>query len=369
VRLRALGGHTNTQNIDPPTQKLVEDAGDRVAGAEVEWAMPFGARLGARGVDVRYDASNALGGESRFRAAGGSVDWPAISDTSTNVYVEYVVSRATTELPGLADNVRPGHALYVQLGTRAGPATLLFEVKDYRRFDFVNPRNALFRYNEAPTLERADQENQSAGNASGARVKLDVSVAGGTSLVVNGVGYRYVEDGSDRDPNRAPQYRALHGYVGLEHRRSSGLSLVGSLGYRDERDLDKGASKRHLWQAEGALVMPLGAGDAIEVRHTHRTESKLRPIGGTRNEFVRGQGVIAWTRASLFTVSALFGYHTENPEIRTLYPGVEALWYARSWLQLKAFGGSTPGGLLCVSGICRVVPAFSGGKLDVVARF
>jgi hypothetical protein len=61
---------------------------------------------------------------------------------------------------------------------------------------------------------------------------------------------------------------------------------------------------------------------------------------------------------------------TPTPEAEDgFHPSATATWRFSSDGALVAFAGSDPGGLRCTSGVCRILPAFQGGRLEASLRF
>jgi hypothetical protein len=69
-----------------------------------------------------------------------------------------------------------------------------------------------------------------------------------------------------------------------------------------------------------------------------------------------------------FTVFDEYNYGNENPELRVHYPNATVAW-VKDALRLQGGYGRIRGGILCVGGICRPVPASNGFNLSVQYSF
>ena len=51
-----------------------------------------------------------------------------------------------------------------------------------------------------------------------------------------------------------------------------------------------------------------------------------------------------------------------------MYPSIEFRYNFDPSNSIRLFVGQTPGGLICSGGVCRQVPPFEGGLLELVLR-
>jgi hypothetical protein len=266
--------------------------------------------------------------------------------------------------------VDDGVAIYGSLSAFAGPFSVLLEGKHYRRFRFqtASPRLAAFgiQYAEPPTLERYDQIVPNNTDVTGGRLRLEYVVrASGSRLFANALVYAY--DNREEDPFLEGNL-AVHAYLGLRQDLGRGFFVEASGGWRQERELGSDDLVHKLWHAEADFNLPLGGPHNLEVRAKHETAVKRAvPLNIS---FVKGQASATWSLNPLLRVSGIYGYTTENEALEPVHNvAAEVSWDFARWGTLVAFGGRIPGGILCVGGTCRDLPAFSGYKLETILRF
>lgn len=364
-----VAGVTNVQNIDNASQQFIEDPDDILVGAEASLSLPGGVELGVRGVQALFATSATLGHEERTTVGGASLSLADLFGHAA-LFVEGAVLRHTDEEPGGARIVDEGSALYGSLSVFAGGFNLLLEGKHYRKFRFqtADPRLAAFGivYAEPPTLERFDQIVPNNSDTTGGRVRAEYTVRE-TDTRIHANALYYVYNNREEDPLEEGPW-ALHAYGGVRQGFGRGFFVDLSGGWREERDQDTDELVLKLWHGELDVNLPLGGPHNLELKLNHQSEVKRGvPLN---NSFIRGQAVVAWSLAPMLRVAALYGYNTQSEVLEPVHNiAAEASWDFASWGTLTMFGGRIPGGILCVSGTCRNLPAFSGYKLETVLRF
>ncbi|GAB4520231.1 MAG: hypothetical protein Tsb0020_38860 [Haliangiales bacterium] len=364
VRVTALAGFTNPQDLDPIQLRLRDDASDFIGGAALTFLM--GARspeagaggdypvaLGPYALHVSAPAAAADGGDVQWNIAGGAATY---AGSGIRVAVDGAVARRV----GLNLAPETGYALYGSLQRRLGPVTLLLDGKLYRHWQIGRLEQNLL-YHEPPTLEREDQEVPGNEDAVGARVRGEWLLSPGLTAYANLLGYRYTLN--DQSP-LTDAALATHGYVGVAGQLGRAHSAGLALGYRREQDA-AGNAKLTMWHVDVDGTWALGRGLALTAKWNHREETE---VAFAARDLRRGLAVFGVSLSGWGALSALYGYSTEVNTTPTHYPGAELSLHLPRGSTVRLFAGSLVGGRVCVSGTCRDVPPFRGARLDLILR-
>ncbi len=394
VALTALGGLSNVQNVDLISLGTLDDPNDLITGFEGQVELPHRLSVAVRGLFVDYGNPGGITTNKSDLTLGASFEAKSLGGYGS-LYVEGAwIDRHTRYRSGRTTDPY-GYGLYGRLSLIPSPAwSIVLEWKDYRRFDLANRQGAFGTlpaiYHEAPTLERFDQQVQTNANATGGRLLVQVKLKPADVLLyANFVGYGYLLDDSKTAEDDLPSTfddkasHALHGYVGVEKRWSSGYYLNVSGGYRYEAPNQAAPDAmvsylRRFWHVEADVQIPLVGPHALGVRADHRTEQKY--VGKDNlKDFVRGSVAITYSLAPALSLALLWTYQTEqsiqNPKTDERIPpqwenlAGEVVWRFANWGHVSLYGGRNTGGIICVSGVCRYFPPFFGGKAEFVARF
>lgn len=371
VRATAIAGRANPQNLDPIDLRVVDDVRDAIGGAEVAVDVgpatiaPYGLYVLAR------DASPFLEDPDDPASSRGEMDW-TIGGVSADlrrggvqVAAEVAAGRRRTELAAGARQRVTAWAAYAAAQWSVGRTTALVDAKAYRHWDIGRDQMGVaLAYNEAPTLEREDQEVPNNADAIGARARLEVRLPHAVTAFANALAYRYAEDGADP----VDRDLAVHAYAGVDRQFSGGASASVAAGIRRERAMnlatDRLERKLSLWHVDVDAAVPLAARWAATFKWNHRSEDRRSGLA-----FVRGLAVAGLAWRGVGTLSALYGYSTEDARTPAHYPAAELLVHLSRGGQARLFAGRLTGGRVCVSGTCRDVPPFEGVRVDVVVNW
>ncbi|MBT9554866.1 MAG: TlpA family protein disulfide reductase [Myxococcales bacterium] len=397
VSVRAFAGLSNVQNMDVVDLGFQPERADRLAGGEASVRLPGAVDVGLRASWVDYDESSTSNHDEGDAAFGGSVSAKRIAGL-LSLYAEgaalWNLDERTSLVTGRTeDQGALGSAFYGSASLSPGPGlTILFEYKDYRRFEVQNAETVALPlvYIEPPTLERFDQIVPSTSNASGGRLLLQWLIPGAELLTsVNAVYYRWAkpdafewDEAVDLSDGKLGN-GALHLYGAIERRFETGYRVSVGGGFRLEApngtfgdaftsDFAEGAPafSRRLWHVEGELLVPLVGPHSLSLSFQHRSEDKALPPN--IKSFVRGDASVTWGWSPHLTAALLYTYESEaalSASDRYLNFAGEVLWQVTEDIQLGVFGGRNTGGIICVSGVCRSLPSFYGARFEVVARF
>jgi hypothetical protein len=372
-KLTLLGGASNIQNVDEATGRFHKDPFDVILGARGE------ARLWNKvlfGVHATGGAFSATAYKTGRLAYGGTIDAPRLLP-----WLDLYFEAAGQERFGEQSAKQPegrGYALYASATAYAGPLTILFEGKQYDQFalwkastDLTNTAFSPLAYNLPPTAERLLTELDPQSHVGGGRVHVTYRHSDWLSLIFSNALFR-----NQQDYNTV----ILDPYAGFTLRWQGGVShLFGNGGYRYVHDLDyEGAYQRIGW-FDWDFIQGLP--------HNLSIESQGRALFRTEGRFKQGLPPEQWTEGNAYValkwtpyLIAAAGLEWSNRELLINEAGEEHIEYAlfpNGMLQynittstsIRFFAGGQRGGLKCISGVCRVFPAFRGARLDAVVRF
>ena len=125
--------------------------------------------------------------------------------------------------------------------------------------------------------------------------------------------------------------------------------------------------------AEADWVQALGGRWSLHLSSSNelREQTVVSGTAGDETSFERGSLFAGVDLASAFGLTFELGFDTEKPEdtARNLFNAGHLVAHFTDWHDLRATGGTQRGGIKCISGVCRDLPEFAGGRAEVVARF
>ncbi|MBN1946034.1 MAG: hypothetical protein JW797_10180 [Bradymonadales bacterium] len=355
-RAMLFAGLTNPANMDAISQTFVEDADDLLAGLSYEFRGLSFANIELFGVYLEPE-ERVLEEERDYTVSGGlSWNMPTLADWLA-IYLEGDVQHRS--LAGLGEQ---GYAGYLTADLTFQDTLLLIEGLYLDRFEQRGSRNTAlgvrYDYNQAPTLERIDQEVIENRDVIGGHLRIE--------QYLPTVELTLYLDGMIRvnHPGEASELRQIHGFGGFELTYQQGASrLAASGGWRDESQ-DTGQVKSMI-HAELDYLQSLTRRWSL-----HLTSSnEFRTLTGER--FERGTTLAGFERAGLGAVTFEFGYDTQNRSegVRNFFYAGILTWQIAERFRLRALGGTQRGGIKCIAGVCRDFPEFAGARLELVSRF
>ena len=393
VFARLLGGAVNQQNLDPQTLRILDEPRDQLRRdlfsnpEHRDFIMGGEAGFRVAGVSLGGHAMTSWlaeqpGFERRYLSVlGWRADAPALFDGKLALYGEFNVMRRVSQ-PEFGDEIlETGYAFYGSAQARLGNLALLFEWKDYDNYRVAanNGEGAAHRiYSAPPTLERGEERPEALHNNRGGRLQMDYGfLPGAWSLSVTGLVYGFAEN-PEIDPFDG--ILVTHGFAKVQRVPQSGERIGWSFaleaGFRRETYLepnpifndvvvnDEFGTIYHV-TAEAGIVL---GKHSLELLVSHRDERHHEAFDYV--EFIRGQATLTYSFAGRLRVSPLLAWNTQTvgADSPSLYPGLEVRYDFLSGSFVRLFGGQTPGGLICSGGVCRDVPPFQGGTLELVLR-
>lgn len=331
---------------------------------------------------------------SEVNVASQSLEIPKMLGKSTKLYVEAAVQRWIRDDAPLSPN-RHGNAIYAALNVDVGPVTNTLEIKSYRNFyplaGGVNASRAsaftTVVYSAPPTTEQITQDSMFGFFnvcVDGGRLRSDVRVSQDVLLYGSGAYYFTKSEvpgsGCDergrtvtRDPNPdAVHNRVFDGFAGVEHKfdgdRSQLFAQVG--GRNDER------VSGEIFYREGyanyTFNKHLTGPYSVELTGKHRIRREenqnLDSAPGSEQPWLQGENYVALKIVPKWVLTQGFEYTTLAGQPGTYFNG-GLLYRFTSESNIKLFGGQQRGGLKCVSGVCRIFPAYAGARVELTVRF
>jgi hypothetical protein len=310
-----------------------------------------------------------------------------------SLYVEAAVQkRHHDNTPN--DPTANGNALYAALTTNAGRFTSTLEVKSYRNFYGVTgavdqSRASAFSnvaYTNIPSAELVTQDAAIGffnACVDGGRLRTDYRLSPELLVYVQGI-YAFTKSeiagggcdergrtisvvGADQTSNRV--WDGLGGFEWLFDRNDS--QLVASAGGRDDtkQNGDPYYSEGH---AEYTLTKHVIGPYSVELTGRHRLRKEenqnIRVFADGPAYWREGEHYTALKVAPKWVFSQGIEYTTQLG-FPTYYFNGSVLYRFSSGSNIKIFGGQQRGGLKCVSGICKVFPAYSGARVELTVRF
>lgn len=354
--LKVFGGVANVVNLDSVSQRFVEDVNDLITGGYYERRTGVG-NLGVMYIYSAPEQQQYEGLKLPDANSSGGVYYeaPAILDW-LGVYLELDAQERRA-----IERLSAGYAGYATLDLHSEDTTVMLEGVWLDDFEQRGSQNSAlksrFNYNQAPTLERIDQEIAELYDVRGARVRLQRDFwEGDLSFHVNGL---YKLNRAD-DPLELTQYHLYGGGEAYYDLGSSRLALSG--GHR----FDEQASRTVRTWSHGELDWVHSFGGGLS---SHLTSQYQRISVEEAPAFLRGSSIVGVERSSLGGLSFELGLDTQNPNARQLFYAGILRWDISSWLLLQSVVGSQRGGIKCVAGVCRDFPSFSGVRLQLIGRY
>jgi hypothetical protein len=323
VDVLTMVGLANPANLDPLTLAPLSDPNDAIAGVE--------AVLHGRGVNVGVLSSAVLPRERILDdEQDGTVTAGAFFDASLGDLG--FALEADAQQKRLAGAFQPGAAVSTSARYDIGPVSFVADALWLSGFEVKGSRNdALairFDYGRAPSLERTDVQSVPSGDLAGARV---------TALLPWGLEASAM--------TTLTEAKTIVDADVVAHQSFGALGV----GVRDE-------GLRRMVRVDGEGMLELGRGFAL----TSTLKTQLW------NDHVLGTAVVGAQNGTA-AIAIETGIDTEHSREQYFLAAIASLNVGPA--TLRAVGGSQRGGFRCAGGVCREVPAFTGLRLEVDARF
>jgi Family of unknown function (DUF6029) len=334
--------------------------------------------------------SNPLRQASRVDMLGQVIEIPDLWGHGS-LYLEAAVQRRPDELDRAA--TREGNAFYGTLLTNFGKLTNTLEFKSYRNFrptpaSVDTGRAGQFsnvQYTNVPTTEILIQDSMF-GNfnecVTGGKLRSDYRLQ--SALLVYGTaGYYHTRSehpgasGCDRtgtdlsdDPELGNNY-VTDVLSGIEWRFDKDRSQVlASVGARNDVSRS-GAMYYRERSLNYSVSIFLGGPFSFELSGRHRTrkqeQENLNDVTGQVGTWWQGFHNTAFKIAPKWVIAQGVEYLT-LAGFPTVYVNGSLLYRFTSESNIKLLIGQQQGGLRCISGVCRIFPAFEGVRAELTIR-
>ena len=276
--------------------------------------------------------------------------------------------------------VRNSWAAYGSCDLVLGPIGLQVEFKsyhDYKLSSFTSTRHGKYqpvevRYIMGPTLEPDDSEIENNHNISGGRLSVDWRLAENNGTLFGSyAGFVAQDEWATRSQWI---YHALLGYEQtLLGRGRARLTL----GIRERSDDGANGFAGRIY-LKGSVVLPLSltqsiAFDALSWMHHTKKDQQSR-------DSILAEGSLVYHWSPYLDLGVTFQFDTqhadqidfveidENQNRQIFYSSNLSLRFFDSRLILRLFAGHSRAGPICIQGGCRILPAFSGVRLETIVR-
>lgn len=374
-------------------------AGGVASGTQASWLLRQDANPDRAGFDpLSPDVSRSA---SRILTASQFLDVPNLG-AGASLYVEAAYQQLTAS--DARAQTPDGHALYVNSSWSKGPIGIQLEAKHYRRFFPLAANVSLSRarefsglqYNSVPTTTPIwlDTEFESFNTcASGGRLQGDVALSRHHSVFAWLGRYRsWAERVSNERCDTASENAndVWHSAIGIDLASTDGRSRGNAnfgVRFDDARSplTDLGTCTdpftgqpisscarglTGVFYREAYLrydvVQHLSGRFALQLQGWHRRRRQTQ--GGPPDPWLEGQHLTALEWGSKASVAVGLEYD-QKPGTPSSYVNGQATWRPTPSSSLALSGGQRRSMLRCVSGICRILPAFEGVRLDATLRF
>jgi hypothetical protein len=322
--------------------------------------------------------------------AGQSIEVPSLWGHG-NLFIEGAIQKRRADAANEAHT--QGNALYASLVTTGGPVSNTLEMKSYRNFfplaGSVNvSRAAAFSniaYSMPPTAEPIISDTMFGfynACVTGARDRFDYRFTP-TMLGYATFGYFVTRSeilGGTCDrlgrstglEKAATTNHVTDGSVGVEWRFDDDKSIVfANINARHDVTETDLPFYREL-AAQYSITKYIKGPYSIELagRHRYRIQDRenIRNNDYDGAPWWQGEHQNALKVAPKWVLSQGFEY-TTYIGLPTYYVNGGVLYRFTSDSNIRIYAGQNRGGLRCVSGICRVFPAFSGARIELTLRF
>jgi hypothetical protein len=361
---------------------IVDDTFDRPIGtcAETDRATWLGELPNLGPVIRARDTTNI----------GQSIEVPSLWGHGS-IFVEGAIQRRDPEAPNEAHT--DGNAVYASLVTTGGPISNTLEVKSYRNYfplaGSVNATRASafsnIAYSIPPTAEPIIADTMFGffnACVTGGRDRFDYRFTE-TMLGYASFGYFQTKSeilggGCDRfgrstaDDKAATTNSVTDGSVGVQWRFDDDKSIAFANVNARHDIAESGVPYYREIAAQYSITKYIRGPYSIEFAGRHRYRAQEREnVSGASLEgrpWAQGEHQTALKIAPKWVVSQGVEY-TSYVGLPQWYVNGSVLYRFTSESNIRLYVGQNRGGLRCVSGICRVFPAFSGARLELTLRF
>ncbi|MEZ4301660.1 MAG: hypothetical protein R3B70_42390 [Polyangiaceae bacterium] len=407
--LRTLDGSTG-QLVEEPTARP-NFSTDTVVGGRIEGGHTF-AQLSANALVLLRDENDLAATQNpaisaaQIRNFSGSVTIPQLSK-----YADLYVEAAGQQIVDREDVTTEGYAIYLNANARFGPLTVSFEGKHNRRFlalsaavdtatvGYSAPQFSLLSYSAPPTAEPIYVQPVGVPNSciTGGRAQVQYRFNREASVYGWAGNYSSWTEYGDNNVSKCEEDEnvrtdtwdsAIGADMGFEEGKSYAKVWIGA------RTTDLAVPTDGFVQVPGTTSVFYREGYVRYdlVKHLHGAFS-LQTIGFHRHRYLPERYADPWMEGENYLalnwaprLSAAFGFeYSSTPGCSRDAKIGEFCFFASGGLvwrgaasdgiwgqifsSINLFVGQRRPAIRCVSGVCRLFPAFEGARLELVSRF
>lgn len=416
IQATALGGFSNIVNVGQKLENKLEDPWDLIMGLEgkltpAKWlkVSTHASFIKDREKDDQIMDGDFMG--RRYLATfGATLQVPDISDMfsfyvegdlALNKVVDSEGFGSKKEIVMIED---VGKAVYANATFRKGIVHVLAEFKYYDGFAHTDgdegnigydpnkfagkeieyedhdkesalgnkvpsSQSELVYYGVLPTLEDETLfEQPQFYDVIGGRMRVDVELQRSPDTTVFSVIYSHFEDLEEFEIAGDDTDKHVRHARGILEKRVDSWNLVGNLqgGYRWDKLYPE--YDRRMWHVGGDVQFPIKGKHGLEIQGRH--ENYLSDFE-LEADFMISRASMTYSWAPRLMLTATYEHSNKVDPTTDLehFVNGEVLYRFTSDSYLKIMVGSSRGGLICASGVCRTFPSFVGMRGELTLRF
>jgi len=331
-----------------------------IRGADVEYALDYGLKVGASGLTYRPDDYEGPDG-------GIHREWVTSARLSQNFgpgdyYLEYG-QKTGYDFDPLTDEADAGEALYANLNLYQGAFSLSWEHSYYKRFAVVANADGKTTLNRPPSLAREftwtllnrAPHNLDPDDERGHNLDLLYSGDNGWTLLASGA--------TLQRHNGDPVYDLAFGSVQKD--RLGDFRATGGFGYQDSEGLRQTVVAELTWFATETRSWTL----QVEHQHVRLGGGYGYDDGAYDVDWFKLEYETAprWSFAGVLEMNNKYAEQQDFGEGSGPFPAAQITYTLSRGGNVGLWAGKRQAGYLCSGGVCKLEPAFEG--LEVYGLF
>lgn len=395
LQLTAMSGLTNPSNLDL-YEKTFPDPYDWISAFETRVQATDGIWVGAHAVAILFDPFNRNDKAQQPKLIpsytsiiGASIEAPAVADVLDLYFEANWLGRQHRATDNQTFDLQNGWGAYGSAILYLGDWTLTAEAKslsDFYAYTVTWEQGGKYKsqridYLLPPTLEPQTMEVSNNWDISGGRLQADYRPGGLDTLLFASYSGFWAWDLNDAGERWIYNLNA-----GVEQDFWNTGRAKLTLGLREEVPQYDNSNTYHLLYSDLVVKIPLSERHSIDI---HGTSWFVREgLSGYAMDFTKGEWIVGyswspWLAASIvmawdtfpsrgeddYDFSVFYSPGEEDPPQRQLFLAGTVTLDLWGDYQVRLTGGQMRGGILCVNGVCRMLPPFAGARAELRLRF
>lgn len=415
IQATALGGFSNIVNVGQKLENKLEDPWDLIMGLEVKVTPVKWLRVSGHTSFIKDREDDDLLKEGDFLGRrhlatfGATLQVPDIADMFSFLVEGDVTLNKVVDSEGFGSSKEylvtedMGKAAYASATFRKDIVHVLVEAKYYDGFasgeaegnigydpdrfagkqivyeshdkesalgnKIASRQKELVYYGVLPTLEDEKLfEQPQFYDSFGGRLRVDVELERAPDTTVLSLIYAQFEDLEELDDPVDDTDKHVRHIMGILEKRVDRWNLVGNLvgGYRWDKLYPE--YQRRMWHAGGDVQFPIHGKHSLEVQGRHENYHSDYQLEA---DFMISRASVTYSWAPKLMLTATYE-HSDKVDATTdmeHFANGEVAYRFTTDSYVKIMAGSSRGGLLCASGVCRTFPSFVGMRGELTLRF